>query len=60
MVRLALLLHLFIGATLSGSAVIVVLVAGMTSATMILAAAVLGFLAAFPVSIALARRLYSA
>ncbi|WP_420003440.1 CTP synthetase [Arenibacterium sp. LLYu02] len=58
MVRLALLLHLFIGATLSGSAVIAVLVAGMSSGLMILGAAALGFLLAFPISFLLARRLY--
>lgn len=58
MVRLAMLLHLFIGATLSGSAVIAVLVTGLSSGLMILGAAALGFLLAFPISFLLARRLY--
>ncbi len=60
MARLALLLHIFIGATLSGSAVIAVLVMGFTSGMMIVAAAIAGFLLAFPISLVLARKLYGA
>ena len=60
MVRLAMILHLFIGATLSGVAVIAVLVAGLTTLTPILAAAAAGFVAAFPVSYLVARQLWQA
>lgn len=58
MYRLASLLHIFIGSTLAGSAVIAVLVAGHDSLTSILGAAAIGCIAAVPVSLAVARRLY--
>lgn len=57
MVRLALILHLFIGATLSGMAVIASLVTGHDSAAMLLLAAGTGFILAVPVSAIVARRL---
>ncbi|WP_372884483.1 CTP synthetase [Shimia sp.] len=57
MLRLSLILHLFIGATLSGVAIVVVLVAGAGSLAVILGAALAGFLAAFPLSHLIARKL---
>lgn len=59
MLRLASILHLFIGSTLSGSAVVAALVAGLTTLQPILTAALAGFLASFPVTWAVARKLYS-
>ena len=58
MLRLGLILHLFIGSTLSGSAVIAALVMGQDTLKPILSAALLGFIAAFPVSYIVARKLY--
>ena len=58
MFRLALILHVFIGSTLAGSAVIAALVAGYGTLYPILVAAALGFAAAFPVSWSVARRLW--
>ncbi|MFD1156909.1 CTP synthetase [Roseovarius aestuarii] len=58
MFRLALILHVFIGSTLSGSAVIAALASGHDTLFPILIAAALGFLAAFPVSWAVARKLW--
>ncbi|ARE85266.1 CTP synthetase [Roseovarius mucosus] len=58
MLRLGLILHLFIGSTLSGSAVIAALVMGQDTLKPILVAALLGFIAAFPVSYIVARKLY--
>lgn len=55
MVRLALILHIFIGATLAGVAVIAALVTGWDTLLPILGAAALGFAVAFPVSWAVAR-----
>ena len=55
MVRLALILHIFIGATLAGVAVIAALVTGWDTLLPILGAAALGFVVAFPVSWAVAR-----
>jgi hypothetical protein len=60
MARLALILHIFIGSTLAGVAVIAVLVAGMTTVPAILGSAALGFALAFPVSWLIAKRLYAA
>ncbi|MBE1297112.1 CTP synthetase [Phycobacter azelaicus] len=59
MFRLAFILHLFIGSTLAGSAVIAALVLGQDSLQPILFAAAVGFLTAFPVTWLVARRLYS-
>lgn len=58
MYRLALILHLFIGSTLAGTAVIAALVLERDSAHAILVAALAGFLVAFPVSWSVARKLY--
>lgn len=58
MLRLALILHLFIGSTLVGIAVIVALVIGLDTLRPILAAAALGFVVAVPVSWGVARKLY--
>ncbi|MGR3714071.1 MAG: CTP synthetase [Shimia sp.] len=59
MFRLALILHLFIGSTLAGVAVIAFLVMGGTSGWMLLAVAVAGFLIAFPASWYVAKELYA-
>ncbi|WP_170351351.1 MULTISPECIES: CTP synthetase [Ruegeria] len=59
MLTLMLILHIFLGSTFAGSAVIAVLAMGYTSATHILVAAVVGFVAAFPVSYLVARKLES-
>lgn len=58
--RLALILHLFIGSTLAGSAMIAALVAGYDTLSPILIAAALGFVASIPVTIMVARKIYSA
>ena len=58
MLRLRLILHLFIGSTLSGSAVIAALVMGQDTLRPILIAALLGFIAAVPVSYIVAKKLY--
>ncbi|WP_170572751.1 CTP synthetase [Ruegeria atlantica] len=54
---LTLILHIFLGSTLAGSAVIAVLVMGHASWAAMLLAAVVGFIAAFPVSVLVARKL---
>lgn len=54
---LILILHIFIGSTLAGSAVIAALTLGYDTLTPILITAALGFVAAFPVSYAVARRI---
>ncbi|WP_171210895.1 CTP synthetase [Ruegeria sp. HKCCA5426] len=54
---LTLILHIFLGSTLAGSAVIAVLVLGFASWTAMLIAAVAGFVAAFPVSYMVSRKL---
>jgi hypothetical protein len=58
MFKLALVLHIFIGTTLAGSAVIAVLVAGYGTLWPIVIAALVGFFGAFPVSWMIARHLY--
>ena len=58
MFRLSLILHLFIGSTLAGTAIIAALVAGVSSPWTILWIAVAGFLVAFPASYLVARKLY--
>ena len=57
MFRLTMILHLFIGATLSGVAIVAVLMAGISSMLTILGAALAGFLLAFPISHLIARKL---
>ncbi|WP_170761871.1 CTP synthetase [Ruegeria lacuscaerulensis] len=59
MLTLMLILHIFLGSTLAGTAVIAVLSMGYTSATAIVLAAAAGFVAAFPVSYLVARKLES-
>lgn len=58
MFRLALILHLFIGSTLAGTAIIAALVTGNDGWMAITFAAALGFLGGFPVSWLVARRLW--
>lgn len=60
MYRLASLLYSLIGTTLAGSAIVVALVMGFDDLTGILGAAVIGALAALPVSWLVARKLYDA
>ncbi|TCL10256.1 hypothetical protein BXY66_2325 [Shimia isoporae] len=60
MFHLTLVLHLFIGATLSGVAIVGVLVAGFSGLWMILGAALAGTVIAFPISRVVARKLYDA
>lgn len=57
MARLALLLFVVIGATLAGTLIVAALVAGLDTARPIIVAAALGFVAAVPVSIFVARQL---
>jgi predicted PurR-regulated permease PerM len=58
MLRLGFILHLFIGSTLAGVGVIAALSTGYDSLYPILVAALIGFLAAFPVTWAVTRKLY--
>lgn len=60
MLRLAFILHLFIGSTLAGVGVIAVLVAGTSAPLLILTVAAIGFVLALPVTWMVARRLYEA
>jgi len=58
MFRLSLILHLFIGSTIAGSAIIAALVTGNDTLYPIVIAGVVGFVGAFPVSYLVARKLY--
>ncbi len=58
MLRLGFILHLFIGSTLAGIGVIAALVTGYDTLSPILIAAAVGFLAAIPVTWAVAKALY--
>lgn len=58
MLRLGFILHLFIGSTLAGSAVIAALVMGKDTMTPILIAAAIGFVIAFPVTWMVTKALY--
>jgi hypothetical protein len=60
MVRLALILHIFIGSTFAGSAVVAALVMGPGTAAGIVGAALAGFLLSAPISYLVARNLYEA
>lgn len=51
------ILHIFIGATLSGVALVVTLVAGGDSLIQLIAAAIIGCLVALPLSRLIARQL---
>lgn len=55
MIRLAMILYAMIGTTLAGSAVVVVLSLGMVGWVPIIAASVLGFLAAVPAALIVAK-----
>ncbi|TDK42186.1 CTP synthetase [Antarcticimicrobium luteum] len=55
MSHLVLILHLFIGATLAGVGIVVLLVAGLGGAWALAAAVAVGFVAAFPIARAVAR-----
>lgn len=59
MLRLALILHLFIGSTLAGSAVVAALTMGLDTLQPILVAAALGFVLSIPVTWMVARKLSS-
>lgn len=57
MLALTLIIHIFLGSSLAGAAVIAVLSLGYDTLVPILVAAGLGFFGAFPVSYAIAKRL---
>ena len=57
MIALMLVIHIFLGATLAGSAVVAALVLGFDGALPIVTAAAVGFFAALPVSWLIAKRL---
>jgi len=59
MLRLGFILHLFIGTTMAGSAVIAALVTGYDTLVPILVAAGAGFVLALPVTWIVTRRLWS-
>ena len=56
---LVFILHLFIGGALSGTFVVVALVAGYATLTAILSAAIAGVVVAVPMSVVIARKLGS-
>ena len=57
MLPLTLLIHIFLGSTIAGTAVIVALVMGYDTGAGIVSAAALGFVLAFPASWLIARKL---
>ncbi len=57
MLPLMLIVHIFLGSALAGTAVIAVLVMGYTTVLPIVLAAAVGFVAAFPASYLVARKL---
>jgi putative flippase GtrA len=57
MLRLAALLFIVVGASLAGILIVAALVAGLDTARPIVIAAAIGFAAAVPVSLLVARRL---
>ena len=59
MLQLGLIMHLFIGSTLSGVAVIVALVSGQDTLIPILIAAALGFIAAIPATYLMTKKVMS-
>jgi hypothetical protein len=59
MLRLGAILHLFIGATLSGSGLIAALVVGYDSRGVLVAAALAGFFLSLPVTYWVAKAIYS-
>lgn len=58
MLRLGFILHLFIGSTMAGIGVVAALATGYDTLTPILVTALVGFLAAFPVTFLVTRALY--
>lgn len=58
MIWLGIILHLFIGSTMAGVAVIAALVMGRDTLVPILIAAAVGFASAFPVTYVVTKRLY--
>ncbi len=58
MLALSLMLHIFIGATVAGAAIIAVLVAGFGTTWPIVIAGLAGFVLSFPVSWLVAKQLY--
>jgi hypothetical protein len=59
MCRLAAILHLFIGTTLAGAALIVALVTGHVTVGGLIGAAVVGFVGSLPVTYFVARALFT-
>lgn len=57
---LTIILHLFVGTTLAGSAIVALLVVGSGTMTSILATAIAGYIVAIPVSVVIARALKNA
>lgn len=57
MLALTLIIHIFLGSTLAGSAIVLALVMGFDTALPIVTAGVVGFLVGFPVSWIVAKRL---
>ncbi|MCW9042628.1 MAG: DUF4229 domain-containing protein [Pseudopelagicola sp.] len=58
MFRLSLILHLFIGSTIAGSAMVVALTMGYDTLMPVMWSAIVGFIASFPVSYLVAKKLY--
>ncbi|MBR9841671.1 MAG: DUF4229 domain-containing protein [Rhodobacteraceae bacterium] len=58
MFRLSLILHLFIGSTIAGSAMIAVLTMGYDTMTPVMWSALIGFVVSFPLSYLIAKKLY--
>lgn len=50
MFALTLIVHIFVGSTLAGSAIVLALVMGMTTGVPIIGAGIAGFVLGFPVS----------
>ena len=59
MLRLAFILHLFIGSTLAGSAMVFALVAGYDTMMPVAISALIGFIVSFPVTWIITKKLYS-
>ncbi|MEP2530728.1 CTP synthetase [Shimia sp.] len=60
MLRLAFVLHLFIGTTLAGIGVVAALASGMDTLTPILVGGGLGYLLSFPATWGVAKMIYAA
>lgn len=60
MTRLALLLFIFIGTTLAGSAMVIALATGYNTTMPVIISAAIGAVAGIPVSIMVAKALYNA